>query len=79
MLQKDLWADPLGSYLSLINAQPVYALYGKHSALTPQPPPINTPIIKSVIGYHIREGIHDLTVYDWSNFIRFADFHYYHK
>lgn len=35
---KDLWADPLGSYLSLINAQPVYALYGKHSALTPQPP-----------------------------------------
>ena len=26
---KDLWADPKGSYLSLVNAKPVYDLYGK--------------------------------------------------
>jgi hypothetical protein len=76
---KDLWADPLGSYLSILNAKPVYDLYGKHSALTPQTPPVNTPIINSVIGYHIREGIHDLTAYDWGNFIRFANYHYFHK
>jgi hypothetical protein len=73
---KDLWADPRGSYLSLIHAQNVYDLYGKHSALTAEPPAINSPIINSFLGYHNREGIHDLTVYDWNNFIRFANYHY---
>jgi hypothetical protein len=72
---KDLWADPRGSYLSLIHAQPVYALYGKKSGLTPEPPAINSPIINSFLGYHNREGIHNLTAYDWMNFIRFANYH----
>jgi len=76
---KDLWADPKGSYLSLIHAQPVYTLYGKHSALTPEPPAINSPIIKSFLGYHNREGVHNLTAYDWNNFIRFANYHYFNK
>ncbi|MCK9410541.1 MAG: acetylxylan esterase [Bacteroidetes bacterium] len=76
---QDLWADPVGSYLSIVNAQKVYALYGKHSALTPDIPPPNTPILHSVLGYHIREGGHDLTVYDWGNFILFANFHYFQK
>lgn len=72
---KDLWADPTGSYLSLVNAKKVYDLYGKKSSLTPEPPPVNSPIINSVLGYHMREGIHNLTVYDWLNFIRFANYH----
>jgi hypothetical protein len=76
---KDLWADPVGSDLSILIAQKVYALYKKHSALTPGPPPVDSPIIKSVLGYHIREGVHDLTVYDWGNFIRFANYHYFNK
>ena len=73
---QDLWADPLGSYLSLIEAQKVYALYGKKSGLTPTPPPANTPIVHSILGYHNREGIHNMTAYDWGNFIRFANFNY---
>ncbi|MDB5263180.1 MAG: putative acetyl xylan esterase, partial [Adhaeribacter sp.] len=76
---KDLWADPKGTYLSLIHAQPVYALYKKPSALTPESPAINTPIINSFLGYHNQEGIHDLTAFDWQNFIRFADYHYRSK
>jgi hypothetical protein len=76
---KDLWADPLGSYLSLKNAEKVYALYGKISRLTTTPPPINTAIINSCLGYHNREGIHNLTLFDWTNFVRFANYHYYHK
>jgi hypothetical protein len=76
---KDLWADPKGSYLSLINAQPVYALYKKPSGLSPNPPAINSPIIKSFLGYHNREGIHNLTSYDWQNFIHFANYHYTEK
>ncbi len=76
---QDLWADPVGSYLSIVNAQKVYALYGKHSELTPDSPPANTPVINSILGYHNREGIHDMTAYDWDNFIRFANLHYFKK
>lgn len=74
---QDLWADPVGSYRSLTESQRVYALYGKKSGLTSTPPPINTPIIQSVLGYHNREGIHNMTMYDWGNFIRFANYHYF--
>lgn len=73
---KDLWADPKGSYLSLVNAAKVFALYGLQVPLPPAPPPVNSPIIKSFLGYHIREGIHDMTLYDWTQFINFANYHY---
>ena len=76
---KDLWADPKGSYLSLKNAEKVYALYRKRSALTVELPGINSPIIYSFLGYHNREGSHNLTEYDWKNFIRFANYHYHLK
>jgi hypothetical protein len=72
---EDLWADPTGSYLSLKNAEPVWALYGIDTSLPPNPPTVNQPLISSPLGYHIREGKHDLTVYDWKNFIRFANLH----
>jgi len=74
---KDLWADPKGTYLSLKNAEKVFALYGLKSNLPANPPGINTPVIKSPIAYHIREGEHNLTAYDWTNFIRFANYHYH--
>jgi hypothetical protein len=69
---KDLWADPTGTFLSLKNAQPVYALFGKKSLLPENPPAINKPVINSALGYHNREGEHDLTLYDWNNFLQFA-------
>ena len=72
---KDLWADPTGTYLSLKNAQRVYALYGIKVNLPANPPAINQPIFNSSLGYHNREGEHNLTVYDWSNFIKFANVH----
>ncbi|RYG12780.1 MAG: acetylxylan esterase [Chitinophagaceae bacterium] len=73
---EDRWADPYGSYLSLLNAKPVYDLYHRKTTLSPTMPKTNSPIIESVIGYHFREGKHDLNVYDWSNFIRFANYNY---
>lgn len=73
---KDLWADPTGTFLSLKNAEKVYALYGLKSGLPANPPGINQPIIQSPIAYHNREGEHNLTAYDWANFINFANYHY---
>ncbi|WP_443946741.1 acetylxylan esterase [Pedobacter sp. AW1-32] len=76
---EDRWADPYGSFLSLVNARPVYNLYHKKVSLPAEMPKINTPVIRSAIGYHFREGKHDLNVYDWTNFIRFANYNYQNK
>ncbi|GAB3698975.1 acetylxylan esterase [Spirosoma flavus] len=73
---KDLWADPTGTYLSLKLASKVYGLYGINTNLPSDPPGINQPVMISHMGYHNREGEHNLTAYDWSNFIKFADQHF---
>jgi hypothetical protein len=70
---EDLWADPRGEYLSLKEAQPVYRLYGFETNLPEEMPEVNRQVIRPAIGYHKREGIHNMTLYDWQQFIRFAN------
>jgi pimeloyl-ACP methyl ester carboxylesterase len=69
---KDQWADPTGTYLSLYHASKVYALYDPANVLPAQPPAVNKWLAQVKLGYHNREGVHNLTAFDWSNFIRFA-------
>ncbi|WP_229207822.1 alpha/beta hydrolase [Dyadobacter beijingensis] len=69
---KDLWADPKGTFLAMKAAEPVYALYGVRPELPSAQPGINMPSIGAHFGYHNREGEHNMTVYDWGNFVRFA-------
>jgi len=73
---KDLWADPTGSYLSIKNAEPVYALFQLTSKLPATIPQADSPVLQYPLGYHLRTGIHDLTLYDWRNFIAFANNYY---
>jgi len=68
---EDQWADPKGEYLSGFYASEVYKLFGFEGLKSPEQPPANTPVIKRV-SYHIREGKHDITGYDWDQYIRFA-------
>ncbi|TDH28976.1 acetylxylan esterase [Segetibacter sp. 3557_3] len=72
---KDLWADPTGTYLSLKNAAPVYALYGIKSTLPEKLPSPGSALHQSRMGYHNREGEHNLTAWDWRNFVVFAGIH----
>ncbi|MDA0989449.1 MAG: acetylxylan esterase [Verrucomicrobia bacterium] len=72
--QEDLWADPRGEFLSGRHADPVYHLYGKRGLETDAYPPVNQSIGASV-GYHVRTGQHDVTAYDWEQFLNFADRH----
>lgn len=69
----DIWADPRGSYLALYNAAPVFKLLGKDSGIPEAMPPANKQVISGNVGYHVREGGHNLLLEDWNRFMDFAD------
>ena len=71
---EDLGADPRGEFLSAVHAGPVYRLLGQKGLETDQMPPLHQPIMNTV-GYHIRAGQHDVTEYDWEQYLTFADKH----
>ncbi len=72
--EEDRWADPKGEYLSGFHASPVYELYGKQGFPNPDPPEVHQPVMND-IGYHIRAGKHDVTEYDWEQYIAFCKKH----
>ena len=75
----DLWADPKGMFLAGKGAEPVYRLLGAPVALPDSMPEIGHPSLEGRIGFHIRPGIHDVTLYDWQQFLAFADLHLRHR
>jgi hypothetical protein len=72
--EDDRWADPKGEYLAAHFAAPVYELYGKPGLKDSNPPAVSTPVHQQV-GYHMRPGKHDVTDYDWEQFMIFARRH----
>jgi hypothetical protein len=71
---EDLWADPRGEFLSGLHAEPAYRLFGLSGlGVTAMPPPENP--VGQTIGYHLRTGKHDITAYDWQQYLNFADRH----
>jgi len=67
----DRWSDPKGEFLSASIAGEVYHLYGYKGLETDVMPGVNSPIVNRV-AYHIRPGKHDVTDYDWEQYIAFA-------
>lgn len=72
---EDQWADPSGEFLSAVAASAVYELLGKKGIGTARMPPVNQPV-GDVVRYHVRAGKHDITAYDWQQYLDFADRHH---
>ena len=71
---EDRSCDPRGEFLAALAANPVYQLLGFDGLPTDQFPGVDQPVMGQ-IGYHIRSGGHDLTEYDWAQYLDFSDRH----
>jgi hypothetical protein len=71
---EDFLADPRGEFVSAVHAEPVYRLFGLRGLNTSQWPAPDHAVGES-IGYHVRTGKHDITAYDWEQYLDFADRH----
>ena len=69
---QDLWADPRGEFMSLASSSPVFALWRDPPIAADAMPPLQKPLVAGRRGYHVREGVHNLTPYDWERFLDFA-------
>ena len=69
----DSWADPKGQYLALVAAQPAFNLFGFKTSLPGNMPPNNEQVIQLPLGFHNRDGIHNMNLFDWRQFVKFAD------
>ncbi len=73
--EEDRWADPRGEFLAALNAEPVYRLFKRAGLGVSNLPPLNQPV-GDFIGYHFRSGKHDVTAFDWEQYLSFADRHF---
>lgn len=71
---EDQWADPKGEYLGLSLGSRVFSeIYGKKSVFEKEFEELDGPVHLESVGYHVREGAHDLTWEDWRVFLEFVE------
>ncbi len=71
---QDTGADPEGEFEAARAVEPVYRLFGVTGLPTETWPPVNHSV-QGGIGYHVRSGRHDVTDFDWTQYLAFADTH----
>jgi hypothetical protein len=69
--EEDRWADPRGEFLAAAHASAVWELFGKKGIGTTEMPAVHRPVGETV-RYHVRAGKHDVTAYDWEQYLKFA-------
>ena len=73
----DQWSDPKGEFMSAVSASRVYELLGKPGISTTTMPGVDAPTDPArFVAYHDRTGKHDVTDYDWEQYLNFLDAHF---
>jgi len=72
----DDWAGQPGEFQSCVLASAVWKLYGLKGLEAAEFPSPEAFINKGSIGYHLRNGKHNLTEWDWQRYMDFADNHW---
>ena len=73
---KDHWAGQPGEFAAALLASPAWELYGKRGLVSrPIFPSVGTALQEGSVSYHLREGSHDMTPWDWARYMDFADRH----
>ena len=71
---EDPWAGQRGEFAALELASPVWKrLYGMPGLVAHGFPKVDVPLNAGNLGYHIRDGFHDITRYDWRCYMDFAE------
>jgi hypothetical protein len=73
--EEDRGSDPKGEFLAAFDAGRVYRLLGKKGLPSKVMPVVDQPVMADV-AYHVRTGKHDVTVFDWDQYLAFADLHW---
>ena len=71
----DKHSDPEGEFASAKAAEAVYRLLGAEGLPCETWPEVGKSV-QGGIGYHVREGKHDVLPFDWEQYLRFADKHF---
>lgn len=70
---QDAWSDPDAEWRSVVLAAPAWQRLGMPAAgcFAADPPPAGRPVSGGTLAYHRRTGVHDLTDWDWRQFLAF--------
>lgn len=71
---EDLWSDPDAEWRGALEGSAAWKLFG-YEGLSGECPGPGEVRYESPIAYHKRRGGHDLTAWDWKNFLEFLDRH----
>jgi len=72
---EDVYAVPAAEFLAAKAAEPVWQLLGRTGLAASKRTAPGQWSIEGTIGFHVREGGHDLTAWDWARYLDFADRH----
>lgn len=68
-------ADPEGEFAGAKAAEPVFKLLGAEGLPADSWPAVGVSV-QGGIGYHVRPGQHDVTDFDWQQYLAFAERHW---
>lgn len=71
----DAWNDPEGEFLGCVFAGEAFRQYGLIGLETSEMPPPGVFLHGGHIGYHVRQGGHDLALSDWQGFLKYVERH----